>query len=362
MSLITVSPRRRWGAAALVIGSLAGSLLLAGPVSAAPTTGLLNGQFGIDQVFPVQRVPAYPPCTSDSDLSPWTVTVNPGELSASYPYSEPTGSPVDIGDDYLAIVPSGDIGHPWAIARFTPDGDEVRYDGSAWITEPLGGWTTEERFAGAGQLYGLADEGFLHASFPSDYGNFFSTAGVLVAGQSVTSTPLVGFNICSGGRAVADVDALGSYPVPGAPISRTSLEALVPSTGTLSPAFVSGTTSYNLAVPAGSTPTFTVTPVEQGASITASVGGTPVTVTGTTVGPVPLAGGSTTLTITVTASNGETRTYTIVITTPALADTGTDATIVVVGSVAAVITLAAGVALMVGARRRSNHRESAIGS
>ena len=354
MSHTVSSGRRRWAAASLIVGSLAGSLLLAGPVSAEPTTGLLNGQFGIDQVFPVQRVPAYPPCTSDTELSPWTVTVNPGELSASYPYSEPTGAPVDIGDDYLAIVPSGDIGYPWAIARFTPEGDEVRYDGSAWITEPVGGWTTEERFAGAGQLYGLADEGFLHASFPSDYGNFFSTAGVLVAGQSVTSTPLVDFNTCVAGRAVADVDALATYPVPGAPISRTTLEMLTPSTGALSPAFVSGTTEYRLALPGRSpAPTFTVTPTEPGATITATAGGAPVPVSGTTVGPVPLSGsGSTTVTITVTASNGETRTYTIIITTPTLPATGIDADVVIAGAAAALLTVMAGVALAIGARRR----------
>lgn len=354
MSLTTASPWRRWGATALVVGSLAASILMAGPASAAPTTGLLNGQFGIDQVFPVQRVPAYPPCTTTTDLSPWTVTVNPGELSASYPFSEPTGAPVDIGDDYLAIVPSGDIGYPWAIARFTPAGDEVRYDGSAWITEPVGGWTTEERFAAAGQLYGLAGEGFLHASFPSDYGNFFSTAGVLVAGQSVTSTPLVGFNICDAGRAVADVSAFGDYPVPGSPISRTALESITPSAGTLSPAFVSGTTSYTLALPTNSpAPSFTVTTVETGATVTAAVGSTPLTVNGSTIGPVPLTGGSTTVTITVTASSGETRTYTIVITTPALAATGIDTQTVTIGGVVALLAVLAGVALAIGDRRRA---------
>ncbi len=271
---------------------------------ASEATGILNGQYSIDQVFPVQRTPAYPPCTSETDYGSWTVTVNTAALSESYPFSAATDGPVDIGTDHLAIVESGDGSAPWGIARFTSAGNEVRYNGSTWITEPGGGWTTEVPFTEAGQLYGVGDEGFMHASVPADYGNFFSNLGVLVAGQEVTYVPLAEYNNCIGSRAVGDIGSLSTYPVPGAPISRTELTTLTTPSGTLSPAFEPTVESYTMPVPSGTgSIAFTVVPAEDGAEITMTVRGISTTLSSSDTGPIALTGSPTVITFEITASN-----------------------------------------------------------
>lgn len=329
---------------------------------AAPTTGILNGQYSIDQVFPVQRVPAYPPCADEDTYGPWTVTVNDSDLSASYPFSAASNGPVDIGADYLAIVESGNVSAPWAIARFTPAGNEVRYNGSAWVTEPTGGWTAEERFTAAGELYGVGDEGFMHASVPADYGNFFSNLGVLLAGQAVTyaSDPL--YNNCISSRAIADFASLASYPVPGAPISRTELTSLTTTSGTLGPIFEPLVEDYALPLPAGTTTaSFTVVPAEAGAVITMTVGGVTTPLIGTETGPIALSGQTTIVAFEVTASNGATRTYTVTITLPTaggeapggdeLADTGLDTTTVLSLALIGLVVIGGGSALRLRVHR-----------
>lgn len=334
------------GASALGAPAVASTDTTVAP-AAAPLTGLTGGQFGIDQAYAVQRTPAFPACTSDTALSSYAVTVLPGLRSDGYPYSEATDGPVDLGNDYLTLAPVDSPTVPWGLARFTPAGEEVRYNGTAWVTEPAGGWTTEQPFAAAGQVYGLGENGFLHSSFPDDYGTFISLDGPLNPGQLVSVQPLTGVNLCVGDQTVGDPAAFDDYLVPSIPLARTDLLSLTSSTGTLSPGFTGRTTTYTLVVPSGAAdPTLTVSRVEPGAALTATIGGVPAEFDGSTLGPIALTGASTTVTITVTASTGETRTYTIVVSRPAeLADTGPASSAVIAGGMIALGLLAVGVIL-----------------
>jgi PKD repeat protein len=98
-----------------------------------------------------------------------------------------------------------------------------------------------------------------------------------------------------------------------APSTNANLSNLVPSTGSLSPAFAQATTSYTMTVPF-TTSSMTVTPTV--ADVTATVKVNTVTVTsGTPSGPIALAVGNTTITTVVTAQDGTTtKTYTITVT------------------------------------------------
>ncbi len=95
--------------------------------------------------------------------------------------------------------------------------------------------------------------------------------------------------------------------------SDATLAALSASGATLSPGFVSTTTSYTATVPY-TTSSITLTPTVNFASATVSVNGTPVT-SGTASGSIPLNVGANAITTVVTAQNGTTtKTYTSTIT------------------------------------------------
>ena len=87
----------------------------------------------------------------------------------------------------------------------------------------------------------------------------------------------------------------------------SALASLTPSTGTLSPAFDPGITSYTLAVPPG-TPSITLTPVAQTPDAIITVDGSPV-VSGSPSAPISLGQSPTLVSITVTAADGATRSY-----------------------------------------------------
>ncbi|MBX7210334.1 MAG: cadherin-like beta sandwich domain-containing protein [Verrucomicrobiaceae bacterium] len=97
----------------------------------------------------------------------------------------------------------------------------------------------------------------------------------------------------------------GSFTTPS---TNADLSSLSLSSGTLSPVFASGTTSYTAGVP-NPVSSITVTPVKADANATVTVnGGSPFT-------PVSLALGTNTITILVTAQDGTTtKTYTVVVT------------------------------------------------
>jgi len=102
----------------------------------------------------------------------------------------------------------------------------------------------------------------------------------------------------------------GAVAVYGPPSNNADLAGLSLSIGTLSPAFVSATTSYSTTLPGGtSSMTVTATRAQAGASIT--VNGNAVT-SGSPSGSLPLNFGANTLTIVVTAEDQTTtKTYTV---------------------------------------------------
>src|SRR6185503_6764385 len=104
-----------------------------------------------------------------------------------------------------------------------------------------------------------------------------------------------------------------------APSSNATLYNLLPSIGTLSPAFATGTTSYTLAV-ANSVTSIAVTPIPYNYYANITVNGT-VVPSATRSGDIVLAVGANTITTVVTAQDGITIiTYTITVTRAASAD------------------------------------------
>ena len=95
--------------------------------------------------------------------------------------------------------------------------------------------------------------------------------------------------------------------------TNSSLSSLVLSSGTLSPAFASGTTSYTGTV-SNTTSSITVTPTVADSTATVTVNGTSVN-SGSPSGGITLNTGNNTITTVVTAQNGvTTTTYTVVVT------------------------------------------------
>ncbi len=94
--------------------------------------------------------------------------------------------------------------------------------------------------------------------------------------------------------------------------SDATLSALSLSTGTLSPTFTSGTTSYTATV-ANSVTSITVMPTRTQANATITVNGTSVN-SGSASGAISLTVGSNTITVIVTAQDGTTSTYTVSVT------------------------------------------------
>ncbi|WP_240416330.1 cadherin-like beta sandwich domain-containing protein [Paenibacillus periandrae] len=96
-----------------------------------------------------------------------------------------------------------------------------------------------------------------------------------------------------------------------APSSNADLSYLTLSSGTLSPAFASGTTTYASTVASGVS-SITVTSSVYDSNATMTVNGTPV-VSGQASGAIGLNLGSNIITIAVTAQNGTTKTYSITV-------------------------------------------------
>ncbi|WP_166882133.1 cadherin-like beta sandwich domain-containing protein [Massilia mucilaginosa] len=167
------------------------------------------------------------------------------------------------------------------------------------------------------------------------------TASVSNATTSLTVTPTVldatasvtvnGVATTSGNASGAIGLALGSNTITvtvtaqnGTPLSYTitvtraasanaDLSALAPSSGTLSPGFTSGNTSYTASV-SNATTSLTMTPTVADASASVTVNGNSVT-SGNASGPIPLAVGANTITTIVTAQDGSTtKTYTVTLT------------------------------------------------
>ena len=202
--------------------------------------------------------------------------------------------------------------------------------------------TTVTRAAASGnnQLSALSlSSGTLAPVFAS--GTTGYTASVSNATTSITVTPTVldatasvtvnGVATTSGNASGAIALAVGSNTITvtvtaqnGTPLSYTvtvtragsanaDLSALSLSSGTLSPAFGAGTTSYTASV-SNATTSLTVTPTVSNASATVTVNGV-ATTSGNASGAIALAVGANTITTVVTAQDGSTtKTYTVTVT------------------------------------------------
>ncbi len=94
--------------------------------------------------------------------------------------------------------------------------------------------------------------------------------------------------------------------------SNADLSGLTPSSGSLSPGFASGTTSYTASV-SNATSSITVTPTTADSTATVTVNGVSV-VSGNASAPIALSVGANTITVVITAADSTTKTYTIVVT------------------------------------------------
>lgn len=201
--------------------ALAASLsLVAGFIVAAPASnaadvtfvqGLLKGRFGAYQAFDVKPTPSFPTCTDSATYAEFQVRVQGGPNGNNaanefgQPYSLSAQRFVDISNRYLSFFETGDADYPWGIRLFQQiDDKELRWNSTtrAWVTEPAGGWTANEKvFTEKGNILGVAEKGFFHvsANVPNQnwgYGTYFSVTRPLIVDELVKYTPAAAFNSC----------------------------------------------------------------------------------------------------------------------------------------------------------------------
>lgn len=140
-------------------------------------------------------------------------------------------------------------------------------------------------------------------------------------GTSSASIPLVvGSNTVTTTVTAQDGTTTKSYTVNviRAQSGNAELVGLVPSAGSLDPAFSPSATTYALAVPT-ETSSLQLTPTSADPTATITVNGATVA-SGSASSALPLGIGNTTLTVVVTAQNGTTRSYTVNVTRAVSAD------------------------------------------
>ncbi len=149
-----------------------------------------------------------------------------------------------------------------------------------------------------------------------------TTLSFSLTGQSATNIPAgsklgIQFSMSTDSRICVNdstglIDELVVKETPVDLSSNANLSGLLLSAGSLTPSFSSSTISYTAAV-ANSVTSITVTPTQEDTTATTSVNGIAVN-SGSASGPIALAEGNNTITTVVTAQNGTSRTYTVVVT------------------------------------------------
>ena len=266
------------------------------------------------------------------------------------------------GGDWMSAAVSADGSTLIAVAFSTPTGISISRDGGAtWALQQIPGANyIEAAVCGSGGRYaaaayggrliqsvanestlsGLAiSSGTLSPAFTSCNTSYTASVSHSVAtGFTVTPTKSdsnattvqylgatgttaftgalsVGENVIRTVVTSQDGSATSTYTVKvtRAGSADASLSALSISSGTLSPGFGSGTTSYTATV-ANSVSSITVTPTRNQANATIAVNGTSVS-SGSASGAISLSVGSNTVNVVVTAQNGTTTsTYAITVT------------------------------------------------
>jgi hypothetical protein len=239
---------------------------------------------------------------------------NEANLVAYYNFENGTGSTT------LTDIAGGD--NNGSLTNMNPATD--------WVTSPNGGVSTSTQMsntstvtvtaapvitsftptsAAAGTTVTFTGTGFTGASAVS-FGGIATTSFTVVSSTSITAVVASGI---SGNASITTSCGTGTKTGFTHLSSNADLSAMSNSTGTLSPAFASGTTAYTATVSNGITG-ITLTPTRSEANATITVNGTAVT-SGTASGNIALSVGSNTITTVVTAQDGSsTKTYTVIVT------------------------------------------------
>jgi hypothetical protein len=84
---------------------------------------------------------------------------------------------------------------------------ELRYNGSAWVTSADASYATADEWNTGGEVYGLYDDGYFFNSYPGGNGTFVSLSAP--AADPTTYTPVAAYNDC------LDDDAAGGFAAKG---------------------------------------------------------------------------------------------------------------------------------------------------
>ncbi|MDY0281608.1 MAG: hypothetical protein RBR35_13740 [Salinivirgaceae bacterium] len=138
------------------------------------TLGIINGKYGVYQVFDCQRSPAYP---SAGQL--FTA------LNLQRPYRDVGGQYTLLAGEYIQFFYVGGTcsGGKVGIKRYNASGTEI------------------ETISTSGKIYGLEHEGFLYVSdggVSTGYGTFVSNSMGYSYGESVSFTTTTGLADCTG--------------------------------------------------------------------------------------------------------------------------------------------------------------------
>ena len=155
------------------------SLVAVAPAHATPN--VLGAELRAGQAIDVQRVgDIYPLCTNATTFNSFTVA------SFANPYSD-NGS-FALGTNYLKLNPSGNPSYPWKLRLYNSSNQELRYNGSAWVTSADASYATADEWNTAGQVYGLYNDGYFFNSYPGGNGTFVSLSAP--AADPTTYTPV----------------------------------------------------------------------------------------------------------------------------------------------------------------------------
>lgn len=187
----------------LSIALIVSGITVFGATSPANATSVLDVELHDGQAISVWRSPSYPTCSISGDtFSSFRV------YKMSYPYSTPTAKwTAPLGTDYLKLLASGDANHPWRLGRFNSVGEELRWNGSAWIGPSVSGYSSAVRWDDAGVVLALYADGYFYESFPQGYGLYVSLSTPFPMDETAetTYTPTSEFNDCVNTAAYGEV-------------------------------------------------------------------------------------------------------------------------------------------------------------
>jgi len=205
----------------------------------------------------------------------------------------------DGGNGVVKELPAGGGAVTTVMSNLkTPNGVAVDVNGMLYVADP-----------GFGQVRKYMPTGGYYISPSLPAGLSFNNSTGVISGTPTVVTPVKDYKITAYNLSGSTQTKLRF----GVTLPSSALAGLALSTGSLSPAFASGTTGYSASVANGiSQITVTLTTLDGGATITVNGSAVP---SGNPSGAIALSVGANTITIVVTASDhSSTKTYTVTIT------------------------------------------------